>query len=116
MPAAQPSKELHALCYEHHTKMNPTYIPLKVRRKSVQTLVYACAEPGCLVHYNGMHGYFISTQKRDKILRDMVPRVGCPYDGLLMYLAEVKPQQRSFRLWRCPVCKASRTNEESAQR
>jgi hypothetical protein len=42
-----------------------------------------------------------------------MPRTRCPHHGLRMYLAEVQPRKRSFRLWRCPLlgCKASLTNE-----
>jgi hypothetical protein len=29
-----------------------------------------------------------------------------------MYLAEIRPEKRSFRRWTCPRCKTSRTNGE----
>jgi ribosomal protein L37AE/L43A len=40
-------------------------------------------------------------------------------DGMPMYLVEVLPERKSFRLWKCPKCamnhaknSMSRTNEE----
>jgi len=42
----------------------------------------------------------------------MTPRVACPRDGQPMYLAETNPEKKAFRLWRCPQCHSSRTNEE----
>lgn len=29
-----------------------------------------------------------------------------------MYLAEVHPEERSVRLWRCPLCSVARSNTE----
>jgi hypothetical protein len=43
----------------------------------------------------------------------MVPKVACLLDKTPMYLAEINPKKRSFRLWMCPQCGAKRTNEES---
>src|SRR3989454_12364175 len=79
-----------------------------------QTLAYACPEPGCPIGYTSPIGYFV-TQDGAEIERDSTLGVACPDHGLPMYLAEVKPQKRSFRLWRCPQfgCKASLTNEAS---
>jgi hypothetical protein len=42
----------------------------------------------------------------------MVPRVRCSHDGTPMYLAQIDPDKRDFRRWRCPQCDGRRTNEE----
>ena len=92
--------DLHPLCYEHHLQMTPGDQP----KRSISGLVYACPKPDCLIHYNGRVGYFVVSS---------IPRTRCPHHGLRMFLAEVQPRKRSFRLWRCPLlgCKASLTNE-----
>lgn len=51
-------------------------------------------------------------QDADTTEPDIRPRVSCPNDGHLMYLAEVRPERKSFRLWKCPECNTIRTNEE----
>jgi hypothetical protein len=112
MPATQPSKELRALCHEHHVEMRPNQSLLNRAGKAKQTLAYACTEPDCLVHYNTSRGYFILTQNGNMNQMDMVPRVRCPHDGTPMYLAEIDLEKRAFRLWRCPQCGGRRTNEE----
>lgn len=98
------STDLRPLCYEHHVLMRPIQILVKGNIYATQTLAYACPEPDCVVHYNSPSGYFVTS----------MPDIACPHHGLPMYLAEVKPQNRSFRLWRCPQvgCNATRTNEE----
>jgi hypothetical protein len=80
-----------------------------------EALLYACREPGCLIRYDSSHGYFVDTQDTITIEREMTPRVSCPNDGQLMYLARVLPERRSFRLWKCPECNNSLTNEDSSQ-
>jgi hypothetical protein len=103
-------KGLHVLCYQHHhTKML-----LRCPSEPAEGLLYACQEPGCLVRYNTSAGYFIDTKDAKTIEDEMTPRVSCPDDGQLMYLAEVMPQRRSFRLWKCPECNRSRTNKETS--
>jgi hypothetical protein len=97
------STKLQPLCYEHHVSMNPVKILIKGDRHLTPALAYACPEPGCLIHYNSPAGYFIAP----------MPDVTCPHHRVLMYLAEVKPQNRSFRLWRCPQCDATHTNDEN---
>jgi hypothetical protein len=72
---------------------------------------YACEEPGCLIRYDGS-GYFIATPDSKAIAEEITPSVTCPNDERRMYLAEVRPEKRSFRLWKCPLCSATRTNEE----
>jgi hypothetical protein len=102
-------KRLHLLCYQHHTEML-----LRRLSEPAEGLLYACREPGCLVRYDTSAGYFIDTKDAKTIEDEMTPRVRCPDDGQLMYLAEVMPHRRSFRLWKCPECNRSRTNEETS--
>ena len=97
------STKLQPLCYEHHVLMSPVKILIKGDMYLAPALAYACPGPGCLVHYNSPTAYFITP----------MPDVTCPDHKLPMYLAEVKPESRSFRLWRCPQCDATRTNEEN---
>ena len=112
MPATQPSKELRAFCHEHHVKMRLNQSLLNSEGDPTQKLAYACTEPACLVHYNIYRGYFIPGQNENTNELDTVPRVRCPHDGTLMYLAEIDLEKRSFRLWICPQCDGRRTNEE----
>lgn len=102
--AVKATADLHPLCFEHHAKMQPVRILLKSDIYPAQTIAYACPEPGCPIYYTSPAGYFITS----------TPWVTCPQHGVPMYLAEIKPEKRSFRLWRCPEdrCKATRTNEE----
>jgi len=102
---APSSANLQPLCYEHHVLMRPVRILIKGEMYPAPTLAYTCPEPSCLIHYSSPSGYFMTP----------MPDVTCPRDSLPMYLAEVKPQNRSFRLWRCPQCDATHTNEESLQ-
>ena len=100
-------KDLHVLCYEHHAEML-----LEYRSKPAETFVYACREPGCFIHYQSPQGYFIEPQNGDGSELEIKPGVHCPKDGRVMYLAEVRPERKSFRLWKCPECDATRTNGE----
>jgi hypothetical protein len=112
MPATQPSKELRALCHEHHVEMRLNQSLSNSEGNAIQTLAYACTDPHCLVHYNISRGYFTLSQNGNTNELDMVPRVRCPHDGTPMYLAEIDLEKRDFRLWRCPQCDGRRTNEE----
>jgi len=112
MPATQPSKELRALCHEHHAEMKLNQSLLNSEDDAKHTLAYACTQPDCLVHYNIYRGYFILSQNGNTNELDMVPNVRCPHDGTPMYLAEVDPDKKGFRLWICPQCDGRRTNEE----
>jgi hypothetical protein len=85
---------------------------LKSGSDPVETFLYACQEPGCFVRYDSSQGYFINEQEADTTEPNIRPRVSCPHDGHLMYLAEVRPERKSFRLWKCPECNTVRTNEE----
>jgi len=86
---------------------------LEFGSEPLEALQYTCREAGCLIRYDSSHGYFIDTIEAKTIEQEMVPRVSCPGDEHPMYLAEVRPERRSFRLWKCPECNTSRTNEES---
>ncbi len=112
MPAAQPSKELRAFCHEHHVEMRLNQSFVNSDGDATQMLAYACTKPDCLVHYNIFRGYFILTQNGNTNEMDMLPSVRCVHDGAPMYLAEINPAKRGFRLWTCPQCGARRTNEE----
>ena len=96
-------KQLHVLCFEHHIKMRMTWV--------VTQTEYACPEPDCGVRYSTSNGYFIAPG-RGQLESYLTPRVTCSRDGQPMYLAEINQEKRAFRLWRCPQCDSSRTNEE----
>lgn len=102
------AKDLRVLCYQHHNEMLP-----RLLSEPAEGVLYACREPGCLVRYDSSRGYFIDAGDAETTEQETVPQVSCPNDGQLMYLAEVIPQRRSFRLWKCPECNESRTNEET---
>lgn len=87
---------------------------LSLLSEPAEGVLYTCREPGCLVCYKGSDGYFIDAKDLKTIEEEITPRVSCPKDGHLMYLAEVIPQRRSFRLWKCPECNGNRTNEETS--
>ena len=112
MPAAQPSKELRALCHEHHGEMRLNQSLLNCEDDARHPLAYACTEPDCLVHYSIYRGYFILSKNGNTNELDMVPRVRCRHDGTPMYLAEINREKRDFRLWICPQCDGRCTNEE----
>ena len=111
MLATQPSKELRALCHEHHVKMRLIQ-SLSNSGDLTGTLAYTCTQPDCLVHYNIYRGYFILSQNGNTNELDMVPRVRCPHDGTPMYLAEIDSERNGFRLWICPQCDGRRTSTE----
>jgi hypothetical protein len=99
------SAELHALCHEHHRRMKLTLIPATTNGFRAQTPAYACPETDCMVHYSSSDGYFLRRQNGNEIETDpLMPRVRCPQDGMPMYLAEVLPERKSFRMWKCPKC------------
>ena len=100
------------LCYEHHVEMKIGRAQLELRDESAERPLYACQEPGCLIRYASSRGYFIVAQGANGTEQEMEPSVRCPKDGQLMYLAKVEPAKRSFRLWRCPECAESHTNQE----
>jgi hypothetical protein len=110
MPPLQGNRAFQPLCHEHHLEMRLTKVPLQTGSEPTHTLVYVCPEPDCLVHYDSSRGYFIVTHNGNGIDRDMMPEVWCSQDGLPMYLTVVLPEDRSFRLWKCPGCNSSRRN------
>ena len=111
MTSAETRREIHPLCYEHHTEMTPVQIRLKTKIGPTKSLTYACREPSCLIHYAKRHGYFM-LPAGNQVEEEITPSIACPYDGMPMYLAKVRRGDRSFRLWRCPRCSMSRTNVE----
>jgi hypothetical protein len=113
MPATQPSMDLRPLCYEHHLEMKLNRNLLNSENGETQTTAYRCTDPDCLVHYDTSRGYFLLSQNGDRDKTEALPDVRCFKDGAPMYLAEISPAIRSFRLWTCPQCGAGRTNEES---
>jgi hypothetical protein len=102
-------KGVHMLCYQHHKEMLLSFLS-----EPAEGPVYACQEPGCLVRYDSARGYFLDTEDTKTIEQETTPHVSCSNDGQLMYLAEVDPEIRSVRVWKCPGCNESRTNEETS--
>jgi len=98
-------KDLHVLCYQHHTEMLA-----RLLSESAEGMPYACQEPGCLIRYDILNGYFLDTNDAKTIELEIIPRVNCSNDGQRLYLAEVMPERRSFRLWKCPECNQSCIN------
>lgn len=111
LPTTHLGKELHALCHEHHVEMRLIEMVIQTQGRLTQAFVYACPQPNCGVHYSPANGYFIASRGGEVEL-DMTPYVACADDGQQMYLAEINPEKRDARLWRCPRCNASRSNEE----
>jgi hypothetical protein len=111
MPATHPSKDLRPLCHEHLLEMTLNRRFSNNGGDATQAPTYGCTEPACLVHYNIYHGYFMPGQDENRDELAMLPKVRCFLDGVPMYLAEISPKKRSFRLWACPQCGARRTNE-----
>jgi hypothetical protein len=75
-------------------------------------LMYCCLESGCLIRYMSSHGYMVFAENGNPIPSEVTPCVECPVDGCLMYLAEVRADKRSYRLWKCPECDMTKNNEE----
>jgi hypothetical protein len=110
MPGLPMKREPSALCYEHHIGMRFGQVVLQTSGERTQILAYTCPEPDCLVHYDVSRGYFITDQNGNGDKLEMTPNVRCPHDGASMYLAEVLPEHKSFRLWKCPKCNINHTN------
>jgi hypothetical protein len=111
MPTPQPSRQFRPLCYEHHTAMKMTQALTRGEDPPTEASTYACPQPDCTVHYNASNGYFV-VPNNGQAGSDIAPRLKCPRDGQPMYLADTNPEKRDFRLWRCPQCDSTRTNEE----
>lgn len=103
MPVVQIKGIIHPLCHEHHVPMRQARVLLNAGSQPKRIYAYACPEPCCLIHYSVSQGYF-TAQAGIGIRREMMPSVSCPNDGLLMYLAEIGFERRSFRLWKCEKC------------
>jgi hypothetical protein len=115
MPIAEPSTKIHALCHEHHIQMELNQIFVTTDGARTQVPAYGCSEPDCFVHYSSSHGYFIPSQNGSGIETDsLMPRVRCEKDGMPMYLVEVLPERKSFRLWKCPKCDMNRAINSDA--
>lgn len=103
MLANQLADNLRPLCYEHHTEMSLVQM-VSGNDALPQQLEYTCQASDCLVRYEGGRGYFIPPRNGSVLDKEIQPHVRCPHDGALVYLGEVRPEERSFRLWRCPLC------------
>lgn len=95
--------------------MRPSEIRLQTGEKSEQLLAYVCEEPNCSVRYSGSRGYLVIAPDGSQLHGELTPKVSCPKDSRPMYLTEVRPEQRTYRLWRCPECGTSLTNQELSQ-
>ena len=96
--------ELHVLCHEHHVKLD--LMSLDIGGHNAPIVLYACPELNCGVRYNSSQGYFILSGNGHGLSTDSVPRIRCKHDDVPLYLSEVMPKKRSFRLWKCPQCGA----------
>ena len=110
MLATKPSKLDQPLCYEHHVRMEAS--GRVVTSDGADRHSYACTKGECRVHYSDSSGYFVVSQNRNPSEPEIVPKVRCRQDGMPMYLAEIKPEKKDFRSWRCPQCGGTRTNDE----
>lgn len=110
MLANQLVDSLRPLCYEHHTEMRSVPAVSGNGTKAAQQPEYACRESDCRVRFTRAEGYFVAPHETGQVEEERVPRVRCRHDGALMYLGEVRPNERSFRLWRCPLCSAALTS------
>ena len=98
-------KGLHVLCYQHHREMSLEF------HSGSEGALFRCQEPDCLIRYGTARGYFLDTRDKTTLEQEILPRVRCSLDKRLMYLAESQTRTRSYRLWKCPKCSASHTNE-----
>lgn len=110
MLSNQPANSLRPLCFEHHTEMSLVQMVSGNGGTPPQELEYACKSPDCLVRYTGVDGYFIAPRDGSGLENEILPLVHCPHDKALMHLAQVRTEARSFRFWRCPLCKAVSRN------
>lgn len=109
----QLANSLRPLCYEHHAEMRLVPTVSGNGTKPTREPKYACQESDCQVYFTSAEGYFVVPHETGQVEEEMLPRVRCPHDGALMYLGEVRPRERSFRLWRCPLCAAASTSEQT---
>jgi len=112
MSASQPSETVRALCYEHHVGMSLSQSLSNGGENSWQTATHACPQTDCLVHYSISRGYFLPSQNGHENDLEVIPAVRCLDDGTPMYLAEIDPDKRDYRLWICPQCGGRCTHEQ----
>jgi ribosomal protein L37AE/L43A len=89
-------------------------MPPKLPGESAEPLLYVCPQPGCPIRYESSRGYFLETADKEAVEQEILPDVLCPSDERPMYLAKVDAERRSFRLWKCPKCGSTRTNDGSS--
>jgi hypothetical protein len=113
MAVKKTKRDLRPLCYKHHVEMKPIQLEKSTNPFTTYSLAFACPLSGCFICYACRTGYF-GVEDGDQGKRAEAPQVSCPQDGQPMYLAEVHPQNRSLRLWRCGKanCQGHRTIEE----
>ena len=86
---------------------------LRLLSEPAERRLYACREPDCVIRYDGPQGYFLDAGDAKTNDLELIPRVSCINDGQRMYLAEVTPEKRNFRLWKCPECSQTWINNEN---
>lgn len=72
MPFAQPAKELHVLCHEHHVDMGLSQIAMMIEGDLSVAPAYACPRPDCFVHYATSHGYFIAMKHGQERVKKLI--------------------------------------------
>ena len=100
MAEERTKRDLRPLCYAHHVEMKPAQLEKTTSSFATYSPAYACPLSGCVICYAGETGYF-AAESDEESKRTGVLRVGCPQDGLPMYLAAVHPENTTLRLWRC---------------
>jgi len=105
---------IRPLCYEHYVAMKPVQLEKNTYAFTTHSFAYACPLSGCVIFFAENTGYFSVEGDEQQSRQTGVLRVTCPQDGLPMYLAEVHPQKKNLRLWRCGKsnCKGHRAIEE----
>jgi hypothetical protein len=98
------------LCFEHHSEMRLVSAVSGNGNGSAHEREYACQESDCLVRYTSAAGYFLAPSKAAPPEHEILPHVRCAYDDAPMYLGDVSREERSLRLWKCPLCKATSIN------
>lgn len=106
MPGVRTQRDIRPLCFDHHSEMH-----FNIGINPAEPPAFVCTVADCRIGYTDSAGYFYAPDviPTDK---ETLPGVICPNDGLLMYLAEVRAEDQSLRLWRCPRCAQSRTNRD----
>ena len=100
MAEERTKRDLRPLCYAHHVEMKPFQLEKSINSFTTYSLAYACPLSGCVICYAGKTGYFAAESDKESKGTGVL-RVGCPQDGLPMYLAAVHPENTTLRLWRC---------------